>query len=141
MEALSHETTMKGIENAMKAFPNELSNIYDDIFRRISEQQSTTDYETAQKVVQWLFYAIDDFTSATILEAVRNEDFTPYFDTPSYDDDTTMTVENIVYICRGLVLHDRETGVLRFSHATVREYLSQGSHNSLAGGNQWISQL
>lgn len=41
--------------------------------------------------------------------------------------------------CCGLVVHDDKTGILRFSHATVHEFLERISNETRHEGEAWIA--
>ncbi|KAI5836958.1 ankyrin repeat-containing domain protein [Morchella snyderi] len=134
IQALWHETTIEGVTTTMGVLPQGLETMYDEIFRRIKEQ-SPTDQGTALKVIQWLFYATDDFSPKTILEALHHNFHTIR---KLSEDAIQRKIENILRACCGLTVYDRETGLLRFSHATVLEYLGKGTRECLRGGQEWI---
>ncbi|KAI5847634.1 ankyrin repeat-containing domain protein, partial [Morchella snyderi] len=137
IQALKQETTIEGIEEAIRLFPIELNEIYDDIFIRIG-RQGLKDRECASKIIQWLAYTIDDPTTETLLEVLQM--IYPGHSIFS-DERQNLAVNHILHVCHGLLLHDQDLRQIRFFHTTVREYLSQGSINYLQGGQDWIAKL
>lgn len=139
MEALRIETTLDGVQKAIKDFPKSLNTVYADILKRIS-RQSDTDSTSAHDILKWLFYAVDDFSADTILEALRH---TASLKESGNSKPKARTVRNAQNICCGLVTHDEKTGVLRFSHATVKEYLERlnGATSCLHGGHEFMSDI
>ncbi|RPB07007.1 ankyrin [Morchella conica CCBAS932] len=139
MKALRMETTLHGMQKAIKDFPKSLNTVYTDILDRIS-RQSDTDSTCAHEILKWLFYAVDDFSADTILEALRHS-------APGKGSGNTKpkarNVRNAQNICCGLVIHDEKTGVLRFSHATVKEYLEilNGPGSCISGGHEFMSDI
>lgn len=139
MEALRIETTLDGVQKAIKDFPKSLNTVYADILKRIG-RQSDTDSTSAHDILKWLFYAVDDFSADTILEALRH---TASLKESGNSKPKARTVRNAQNICCGLVTHDEKTGVLRFSHATVKEYLERlnGATSCLHGGHEFMSDI
>jgi ankyrin repeat protein len=133
MQALARETTIEGVTNTLAVFPQGLSTMYDEMFRRIG-QQSTTDQVSALKVIKWLYYAIDDFSPKTIVQAKDNLSLAA---DPS-EEIMKRKIDNVLHVCCGLIVYDPETGILRFSHATVRQYLDEGPKDYVKGGQEWI---
>lgn len=102
---------------ALKSVPTNVSDAYEDILVRIENAQHK---DVTLEILSWLYYARRPLLMDELREilSVRpgDTDLSPdYLDTP----------EQVVQYCQSLILFEQESGIVRFSHYTVEEFLSK----------------
>lgn len=91
--------------------PTEIGQLYESIFDRIARSGSSS-RDVAESVLRWLLIARRPLTTGTILEAVSD----------AGDD---LEKDEVLDICRNLVIADDETNTFRFAHLSVQEFLEK----------------
>lgn len=105
------------MENALMTLPTELSAAYDDIIGRIKTndiEMESVGFET----LTWIFHAARplQMEELCIALSVKQSHFEP-------DDEPQFHVADILEMCQSLVVHEEASGVVRFVHPTVQEFL------------------
>ena len=89
--------------------PTEIGQLYESIFDRIARSgQSSRDI--AESILRWLLVSRRPLTISAILEAVSEAG-------------DNLEKEEVLDICRNLVIADDETDTFRFAHLSVQEFL------------------
>ena len=91
--------------------PTEIGQLYESIFDRIG-RSGPSSRDLAESVLRWLLIARRPLTTGTILEAVSE-----------VGDD--LEKDEVLDICRNLVIADDETDTFRFAHLSVQEFLEK----------------
>ena len=110
---------------AFNALPNDLFEAYDTAIERIRASRRG-DEELAMKIFSWLSRAKRNLTMSELLEALVVEDAEP-------DDDIASILENmltpadIIECCKSLIIHDDQSGVVRFTHYTVQDFMESSA--------------
>lgn len=128
LEALKRIKFIKDFRDALGRLPSELSSLYEIIHTQIN-QTETYGRDVATGTLKWLLCAqrllsVDELIAAISL--LYEDDTEPSSD----PDDNEMRSEqvpspedDIIRLCRNLVIIDPEQKVFRFAHQSVREYL------------------
>ena len=101
-----------------------LRHAYDRVTRRIDSQQKGLQ-KLARRVLTWVFRSRRPLTKTELQHALG-----VHPGTTALDEQNVQRVEIMVSVCMGLVTVDTESGTIRFTHATVREYLEQQQANA-----------
>ena len=109
---------------ALETVPGDMSSAYKDVVQRI-EQGKTGEKELAIKILSWLFYAFRPLLMDELLEALVVED-----GDQDLQRDYMLTATDVVECCKSLVVHEISTGLVRFPHFTVQEFI-EGIKDSL----------
>ncbi|OCK74175.1 ankyrin, partial [Lepidopterella palustris CBS 459.81] len=96
-----------------------LDNAYKDALQRIKSQLDGH-YELAKKVLSWITYARRPLTTAELCCALAVEP-----DEAELDPDNVPDVEDLLSVCAGLVVIDRESAIIRLVHYTMQEYFER----------------
>jgi hypothetical protein len=105
------------MENALKTLPKQLSAAYDEIIGRI--KTNDTEMEGAGiETLTWIFHAARplQMEELCIALSVKQSHFVP-------DSEPQFHVADILEMCQSLVVHEESSGVVRFVHPTVQEFL------------------
>lgn len=108
-----------------ESIPTDLFNLYDVAMSRIT-QLSDDSTELAINVMSWIFYAARPLQMSELQQAIAIENAMTDL---TLDDVTPADI--ILESCASLVRHDKVSGVVRFSHDTVREYLAERCFDQL----------
>ncbi|THX86342.1 ankyrin [Aureobasidium pullulans] len=92
--------------------PTEIGQLYESIFDRIT-RSGPSSREIAESVLRWLLVSRRPLTTTTILEAV------------SEAGDSDLEKDEVLDVCRNLVVADDETDTFRFAHLSVQEFLQK----------------
>ncbi|THY57785.1 ankyrin [Aureobasidium pullulans] len=92
--------------------PTEIGQLYESIFDRIT-RSGPSSREIAESVLRWLLVSRRPLTTTTILEAV------------SEAGDSDLEKNEVLDVCRNLVVADDETDTFRFAHLSVQEFLQK----------------
>jgi ankyrin repeat protein len=96
-----------------------LESAYGDALRRI-EGQLEGDSKLAKKVLSWITLAKRPLTTSELCCALAVEPNESELDAENIPD-----VEDIVSVCRGLVIIDLESAIIRLVHYTTQEYFER----------------
>ncbi|KAF7577158.1 Arp, Ankyrin repeat protein [Pyrenophora tritici-repentis] len=122
IDSLSDKTTAKKVrttlDNLLKGSAA-LNDAYEDALQRIKSQLDGH-YELAKKVLLWITYARRPLTTAELCCALAVE-----LEEPELDPDNLPDVEDLLSVCAGLVVVDRESAVIRLVHYTTQEYFER----------------
>jgi Ankyrin repeats (3 copies) len=100
---------------ALRSVPTDVPDAYEEILVRIENAQHK---DVALEILSWLYYARRPLLMDELREilSVRpgDSDISPdYLDSP----------EQVIQYCQSLILFEEESGIVRFSHYTVEEFL------------------
>lgn len=126
---LDHILGYREPRKRMKAFatiPRDMSAAYHDVLRRI-EHAKPGDRALAIRVLSWLYYAFRPLRMDELLEALVVEEG----DRRLMRDDI-LQPEDIVDCCKSFVAYDESSGLVRFTHYTVQEFVAIIRHNLLS---------
>ena len=120
---LSYVLTFKDPRNITDALinsvPTKLFDVYKAAMDRIA--QSTSDSKTlAIDILSWIFHAKRPLRMIELQEAVavRKGD-------GELVEDDLMEEDDVVEVCGSLVGYDKDSGIVRFSHEVVRDFLNK----------------
>ena len=114
LEALKRIEFLPDFKEALGQLPSDLSGLYDIIHAQI-DQSKTYGRDIATQTLKWLLCAQRLLSAKELIAAVYK-----------FDDDMSslQSPENdILRLCRNLVVFDCEKRLFRFAHQSVREYL------------------
>lgn len=120
---MKHVLSAKGKDNMKKALetlPSTLHEAYDDIMRRIGEQE-TGSAETAKQTLTWVYYARRPLKMDQLREALAVE----IGDRDRKENGNSGTA--VIDCCLSFVTYEKSTGIVRFLHPSVPRWL--GNHN------------
>jgi hypothetical protein len=116
---LSEQRTARAVRTKAESLPSGLENTYEDVMNRISKQ-AQADVELALKVLSWVTYARKHLKPKELQHAVATS---PTMTT--LDDDDLTDVEDLLSVCAGIVIIDRESNAVRLVHYTTQGYLEK----------------
>lgn len=122
MDSLTDKTSPKAIRKALERLPmgfGALDIAYDQAMKRIGDQKPGFK-DLAQRALSWITYACRLLTVTELRHALAIEVGESEFDEENLDD-----IKDILSVCRGLVIIDPETGVVRLVHYTTQEYFKK----------------
>ena len=117
------QRTVRQIEEALVDVPQDLSQFYERTLGRI-KQQPHPDRKLAFRVFRWISHASADLTIDQLIHALSLEWGAPVDRSHSFDVKNLYRLADVVDVCLGLInveAHDRS---VRFTHDTVKEYLT-----------------
>ncbi|KAL8770537.1 MAG: hypothetical protein Q9209_003793 [Squamulea sp. 1 TL-2023] len=104
------------IRKTLQNLPNGLSETYERVLNKICRDAIKRDI--VQKIFKWIICARRPFGIEELREAAG---FEP--NQKSWDFDVLPDPDLMVEACKGLVIWDRDAGIVRFAHHTVRQFL------------------
>lgn len=126
LEALKRIKFRPDFKKALGQLPSELSSLYDMIHAQI-DQTETYGRDVAIQTLKWLLCAQRLLSAEELIAAVYRVDDDMSSDS---DEDSELGSEqlrspenDIIRVCRNLVVLDSEQSIFRFAHQSVREYL------------------
>jgi len=99
---------------ALTTLPNDMETAYVQVLKRIEANRKPT----VMKVLSWLFHARVQLHQDEVREAIAVRIGQTKLPKPLIHADV------LVQYCHGLVVIDESTGIMRFSHFTVKEFLN-----------------
>ena len=133
---LDHVLSLREPRNRIKALdsvPRDMSSAYNDIMQRI-ENSKNGDKELAIKVLTWLFHALAPLHMQELLEALVIEEGDDYL----HREDMLQPID-VIDCCKSLVIQDTSSGLVRFTHYTVQEYI--GTLRAVLLSQQYLSMV
>ncbi|KAI0475504.1 ankyrin repeat-containing domain protein [Xylariaceae sp. FL0804] len=115
--------TEQDIREQLKVLPRDLETAYHDIYKRISERQSQK--ALADNAFRWVACACKPLWRGQLLFAIRLGSANDRLDLSE-----AINEDQLLDICRGLLVLDSQTHDWRFSHLSVTEYFEK-NHWSL----------
>ena len=124
LETLSRIKYAPDFKKALGQLPKRLSGLYEIIYNQI-DQTETYGRHVAIKTLTWLLCAQRLLRAEELLAAVHAVDAGASSDSDEDDDsEESGSPENdVLRLCRNLVVIDSEQRTFRFAHQSVREYL------------------
>ena len=124
LEALSRIKYAPDFEEALGRLPKKLSGLYDIIYTQIN-QTETYGRHVAIETLTWLLCAQRLLSAEELLAAVHAVDAGASSDSDEEDDngEAGSPENDVLRLCRNLVVIDSEQRTFRFAHQSVREYL------------------
>ena len=118
---------------AFKTVPKDMYSAYNDVMERIENSRRGDDKDLAMRILSWLFRAQRTLHMDELLEALAvGPD-----DDDSDEDDQDLIHENmlqpfqIIECCKSLVLYEESSGLVRFTHYTVQEFIARHIQQNL----------
>ena len=125
LEALKRIKFFPDFKRALGQLPSELSGLYDIIHAQI-DQTERYGRDVATQTLKWLLCAQRLLSAEELIAAIYGGDY----DMPSDSDGDSESggeqgspTNDILRLCRNLVVFDFEQAIFRFAHQSVREYL------------------
>jgi hypothetical protein len=117
---LKHVLSKSGreaMENALRTLPKELSDAYDEIIRRIKINDTEMDGAGIQ-ALRWIFHGARplQMNELRVALSVKESHFDP-------DSEPQFHPADVLEMCQSLLVHEESSGVVRFVHLTVQEFL------------------
>jgi ankyrin repeat protein len=127
---LEDKLTVSSVKIALKEFqkhiqePSEgkreaLNEAYKHIMERIRKQKPGF-WRLSEQVLSWITFARRRLTPSELQHALAVE-----VGKPEFDDENMPEIEDMVSVCTGLVIVDKESDIIRLAHHTTQEYLEQ----------------
>lgn len=110
------------ILNRLNSLPTSPTKAYRGILDRMEQDHRQFTY----KILSWVLYAQRILRMPEIQVALAIE-----IDVPSLDPRAITRAGEIIATCSGFVNHDLKTGLVTFSHETVRQFLEEHESSSL----------
>ena len=127
LQSLQQIKYLPDFKKALGRLPSDLSDLYEIIYIEIAQDQPYG-RDVAIRTLKWLLCAqrlltIPELTAATMVHEITGGSLSDS-DEDEWESEQAQLPENdIVRLCRNLVVIDSEKGVFRFAHQSVREYL------------------
>jgi hypothetical protein len=108
--------------NAVDTVPKDMFAAYKDVIRRI-ETGRPGDRQLAMRILSWVFHAKRTLRMEELLEALVIEDADPDEGLEVVLQDMIM-LEEVVECCKSLVFYEKTSGLVRFTHYTVQDFIA-----------------
>ncbi|KAF2453530.1 hypothetical protein BDY21DRAFT_424471, partial [Lineolata rhizophorae] len=121
-DLLSDKITAKVVNSTLAKLPKgseAINHAYKDALQRI-EGQLPSHRELAKKVLSWITFSKRPLTTAEICCALAVEP-----DKAKVDLERIPDVEDLVSVCAGLVVVDKESAIIRLVHYTTQQYFER----------------
>ena len=124
---------LKPFSTAQNALPRNIESAYRGLFDRISKDHS---HKLVVKILSWIFNAkeplfMNDLQEALALELGDQKVHENYFLAPAV----------IVEVCKSLIVHEKHSDIVRFTHSTVRDFLANMEQEGLLGKGELVKTL
>lgn len=114
---------------AVGTVPKDVPSAYQNVMERI-ETSRPSDKELAMRILSWLFRVLRPLEMDELLEALVVEELE--LDTRLGDVlQDKLTPTDVIECCKSLVIHEKSSGLVRFSHFTVREFIKSNAKEML----------
>ncbi|KAL5378431.1 hypothetical protein DPSP01_009188 [Paraphaeosphaeria sporulosa] len=129
-DSLVDKRTVKEVKSTLDQFKKgsaALEDAYNEAIQRI-DGQLDGDQALAKKVLSWITYARRPLTTAELccaLAVERGES--------ELDPDNVPDIEDLLSVCAGLVVIDKESAIVRLVHYTTQEYFKRISETWYSG--------
>ncbi|KAF2470492.1 ankyrin repeat protein, partial [Lindgomyces ingoldianus] len=114
--------TPKDVKSTLSKLPRG-STALDDAYKKAMQRikgQLNGDYQQAKKVLSWIIYAQRPLSTDEICCALAVEQ-----EKEDLDPENVPDVEDLVSVCAGLVVVDKESAIIRLVHYTTQEYFER----------------
>ncbi|KAL0934979.1 multiple ankyrin repeats single kh domain-containing protein [Colletotrichum truncatum] len=106
--------------------PQDINSLYQKVLQEIWKAGDSS-REVAMKVLSWVLYMREPLTPAAFLSALRPED------------DASLNLRQALATCTTLVALDTNCNVVRFTHQSIQDFLSQHPHFTPAKAHQLLA--
>jgi len=106
----------------LKKLPKSIDTAYNNIMLRIGEG-GEPDKKFALKILSWIFYVADN-TWPLRMEELQSLLVTEKGDRDLRDDELSLPAD-IITVCQSLVVFDKDSGLVRFTHFSVYEFMQK----------------
>jgi Ankyrin repeats (many copies)/Zinc finger, ZZ type len=113
------------MKKALGELPHTLPDAYVNIMQRI-KAKGPSSHELALKVLSWIYHGQIPMRMDQLREALAIDD-----DDDELEVEDLIPVATIIDVCESLVVHDKASGVVRFTHYSVQEFLRHSVSTSL----------
>ena len=110
---------------ALATIPRNMSAAYEDVMLRI-ERSKRGDKALAIKILSWLFHTKAPLSMNELLEALVVED-----GDQELQREYMLQPADVIDCCKSLVVYESSSGMVRFTHYTVQEYIEAIEHKLL----------
>ena len=120
--SLTGKRSPKAIKTALRELPGG-SEAYDYAYKEAMERiegQIADSKGLAKDVLSWITCAKNPFTTLELQHALAVE-----IGAPELDEDNLPEIEDMVSVCAGLVIVDKESDIIRLIHYTTQEYFQR----------------
>jgi len=107
--------TLKKLPTGSEAYDRTYSDAMERIERQLPDQA-----ELAKEVISWITCAKRQLTTLELQHALAIKAYHTEFDEGNKPD-----IDDIISVCAGLVMVDKESGIIRLIHETTREYFER----------------
>ncbi|KAI9706851.1 MAG: hypothetical protein M1820_004630 [Bogoriella megaspora] len=115
MDFLAAQRTGKAVKKALEQLPDDLNAVYVRILMSILP----ADRALARSAFIWLSFAVQPMTLRELCEAIVIDE-----SDISIDEDGRLQPPTVLLsICRGLLVHDEDTGNVTLAHSSIRNFL------------------
>jgi hypothetical protein len=122
LDYLMHKHDREDIIAAIYAQPETLS----DTYGKLIYNQAPEKTDLAKRVLSWISASKRPLTSEELQHAIST---TP--DSVGLDEHTFIEGGRLVSVCRGLVVQNEESGILRLVHHSLKSYLERSAYSNL----------
>ena len=104
---------------AIDTIPSDLGTVYRETMMRI---ENSKDKDLADKILSWTLYCPSPLTMDELRSAlsIREGD-------TNFEEDYVPSPDGLIECCHGLILMEPTTGLIKFTHSTVQEFLNSYS--------------
>ncbi|KAH6884738.1 hypothetical protein BKA70DRAFT_136376 [Coprinopsis sp. MPI-PUGE-AT-0042] len=119
LDALKECMTTECVEKTLKEFPPGIADVYAKTWTRIMKQSSKKAH-LAKSVFVWVTHATRSLTVDELRHAVAR-----CTDTFKFDSTLMVPAETLVSVCCGLIIIEKESGLVRLLHYTAKDVLQR----------------
>ncbi|KAL9629418.1 MAG: hypothetical protein Q9204_005283, partial [Flavoplaca sp. TL-2023a] len=119
MDALSTKTNIKMLKRALENLSSNLNDLYDNALERI-ESQNQDHQELAEKALRWVAYTHRPLEVRALQEALAIDP-----DETDFNEEAITSIGLILDVCAGLLILDKENGIVRLVHYTAQDYFDK----------------
>ena len=120
LDYVLREQSLRGKRKALTSLPASESEAYELIINRIKNGGTNTS-DTAFRTLAWIFNAQRPLRMEELREALLIGEGVQLEEIPADD----YPPNEIVQICESLIIHEEFSGIVRFSHTTVQDWLRE----------------
>ena len=117
IDLLAEQTTKKDILSALRQLPEGLNSLYEIVITRIQALKQKQ-RDLAMTTLKWLTYAKEPLHAGALRHALAVTQ-----GSKKIDPEELVCIEQLVSFCVGIVAFDKNSGIIRLEHDTIREYL------------------